>query len=122
MGRSITSPLFSDLAAMGVAMSSTDAPIVATTGQTQAFADNPLNSVMYLKPAGTLAAQTVNLPSNANSKTGQECKLISSQAITALTLGQIGGGATILGAPTGMTAGQTLILTKVEANTWAVNG
>lgn len=120
MGRSITSPAYSELASMGVGMTSTDAPIVATTGQTQTFADNPLNSVMYLKPAGTIAAQTVNVPSDANSRVGQELKLVSSQAVTALTLAQPGGGGTFLGAPAGMTAGQTLLLTKVEANTWAV--
>lgn len=121
MGRPITSPMFSELSSMGVSFTNTDSPIVATTGQTQNFADTQQNSLMYLKPAGTIAAQTVNLPSNANSRVGQECKLVSSAAITALTLGQIGGGATILGAPAGMTAGQTLIMTKVEANTWAVN-
>lgn len=120
MPRNITSPMYSELAGMGVGFTNPGDPIVATAGQTIAAPDTPQNSVVYLKPAGTLATLTVNLPSNANSQLGQEVKIISTQALTALTLGQIGGGATILGAPAGMTAGQTLIATKVEANTWAI--
>ena len=116
----ITSPLYQDLAAMGINPASVSDPVVATAGSTVALADAPVNQTLYLKPAATLATLTVNLPSNANSKLGQECKIVSTQALTALTIGQIGGGATILGAPAGMTGGQTLIATKVEANVWAV--
>lgn len=125
MPRTITSPMYSELLAMGVGFSSVEDKTVPTAGQTVAFADTPQNTVKYMDPAGTLATLTVNLPSNANSVIGQEVKLVSSQAITALTLGVIGGGGTaILGAPAGMTAGQTLIFTKVAgvaggASVWA---
>lgn len=132
-----TSPLLRELLALGVLRMGDSGDVygpdnVAVTpvgpmqtnspiaGATVNMVDDARSGTLYLTPAGTLATLTVALPSDAKSVLNQEEKIISSQAITALTLTQIGGGQTILGAPAGMTAGQTLICTKVAANTWAV--
>lgn len=89
------------------------------TGATVVIPDGPGNALAYVTPAGTIAALTLTLPSDANSKLLQECAIVTSQAITALTINQAGGGATILGAAAGLAAGASLNLVKVAANTWA---
>ena len=55
---------------------------------------------LYLTPAGTLATLTVRLPA---AKAGMVATIISSQAVTALTLQTNTGGA-VAGAPTALVA------------------
>jgi len=56
---------------------------------------------LYLTPAGTLATLTVKLP--ANPRTGQTATILSTAAVTALTLQTASGGA-VAGAPTSLVA------------------
>lgn len=90
------------------------------TGATVAALANNLDQTLYITPAGTIAALTVNMPADAVSQIGQQVQVTTSQIITTLTLGQTGGGATILGNVTTLAAGATIILTKQAANTWSV--
>jgi len=88
------------------------------TGATVVMTDNATGGLLYLTPAGTLATLTINLPSNAKSRIGQIERVFTTQAITALTLGQVGGGATIVNAPTTLAANGAALFQKVAANTW----
>lgn len=93
--------------------------LVPTTGQTINMDDSAQDGILQISPAGTLAALTVNLPSNAQSQLGQTRKLMSTQIVTALTLGQIGGGLVLVGvALTALAANQAVTFTKTAANTW----
>ncbi len=93
--------------------------LIPLTGATINMADNAQDGILQLSPAGTLAALTINLPSDAASQLGQRRTIMSTQIITALTLNQIGGSAVFLGAAlTAMTANQSVTFTKTAANTW----
>lgn len=88
-----------------------------TTGQTVNANANAQNQQIYLTPAGTIAALTVNVPADNVSVVGQQIQVTTSQTITALTLG---GATTFLGNVTTLAGGATIVLTKQAANTWSV--
>lgn len=72
---------------------------------------------VYLTPAGTLATLTMAFPSDANSWIGQVLRVLTTQAVTALTVS--GSGATIYGtAVTALTAGQVVSYKKLASNVW----
>lgn len=56
---------------------------------------------LFLTPAGTLATLVIRLPSNP--KTGMTATILSTAAVTALTMTTAGGGA-VTGAPTALVA------------------
>ena len=56
---------------------------------------------LYLTPAGTLATLTIRLP--ANPKAGQTASIVSTAAVTALTMQTATGGA-VAGSPTALVA------------------
>lgn len=58
---------------------------------------------LILTPAGTLASGTVTLPISTSLRDKQQVLVTTSQAITSFTLGP--NGATVVGAPTTLTAG-----------------
>ena len=93
-------------------------PFTPTTGQTVAAPDNAANAILYITPASTLAALTVNLPSDANSILGQQVRVATTQTLTSLTVAQAGGGQTLIGAPTTLAANASFLMVKVAANTW----
>lgn len=90
------------------------------TGATVALPDDERSGYLYLTPAGTIAALTVNLPTNAKSILGQVERFISSQTVTALTVAQAGGGLVAVGIPTTIGPAAPFALMKVAANTWAL--
>lgn len=93
--------------------------LVPLTGETINMGDNAQDGIVQISPAGTLAALTINLPSNAQSILGQKRTIMSTQIITALTLDQIGGSAVFIGAAlTSLAANQAVTFTKTAANTW----
>ena len=69
-----------------------------TTGQTVTVTTG--DTWLLITPAGTLATLTVTLPTDRTD--GQIVRVISSQILTALTVG--GAGTTVNGAPTTMSA------------------
>jgi hypothetical protein len=78
--------------------------------------DTPIDGLLYLTPAGSLATLTVTLPTNANSRLGQTRRLSTTQDIVLLTVNVAGG--TILNNPTTLSANSSLAFQKVAANTW----
>lgn len=104
-----------ELPAGGATQSSSPA-----SGATVAMPDDGASGTLYLTPAGTIAALTVNLPSNAKSVVGQRKQFISSQTVTALTVAQTGGGLVSVGIPTTIGPAAPFTLQKVAANTWAL--
>lgn len=72
-----------------------------TTGSTVTLANANADVRVFLNPAGSLLALTVEMPTNPFN--GQSCVISSSNAITSLTL-SVAGGVTILSALTSMTA------------------
>lgn len=89
-----------------------------TSGATVSFADSPVNTVLYLTPAATLATLTVNLPSDAESSLGQIVRLVSSQEITSLT---VAGAANIYIAPVSLDPYVIYLFVKIAADTWVVS-
>ena len=77
--------------------------------------DNAQDGMLYIQPAGLLASLTVNLPSEANSRTGQIRSLATSKAVTVLT---IAGAVTIMSAPASMALGACYTFQKIAPNTW----
>ena len=64
---------------------------VPTSGQTVVIAQtNSLDLNLVLEPAGLLLALTVTLP--AGTLDGQKCSVMSTTAVTALTLNTVSGG------------------------------
>ena len=93
-----------------------DQSATPTNGQNVAMTDNDKDGILYLNAAGTLATLTVTLPSNANSKIGQERLIASSKAITLLTVTNPSGGTVI--APVALNLGANIAMRKVADNTW----
>jgi hypothetical protein len=93
-----------------------DQSVVPTTGQNVVMTDNDKDGILYLNPAGLLAALTVTLPSNANSKIGEERLIASSKAVTLLTVVNPSGGTVI--APASLALGANIAMRKVADNTW----
>lgn len=75
---------------------------VPSAGQTITITDDGLPRWLKMIPGGTLATLTITLPADENASDGQEILVTSTEAITALTVN--GNGATVNGAPTGLTA------------------
>lgn len=98
--------------------------VVPATGNTVSYRNRRNNQLMYINPAGTLAALTIAIPSDTASRIGQSVEFTCSQAITALTISAISGSAPSFlkagGALTALVAGDTYRLTKVAALTWAI--
>jgi len=92
--------------------------LTPTTGQTVSFANSDVDQVMYLAPAGTLASLTVQLPSDASSRTGQRVTICSSQIVTSLTLS---GAATVMNTITSLVSSDCFTFVKIDTNTWAKN-
>lgn len=88
-----------------------------TTGNTVTFAKGPQDTNLYVTPAGTLAALTIALPGETQTRIGQVLNITCSQIITALT---VNGATTIYNAPASLSAGQSFQVTKLAANVWAV--
>lgn len=88
---------------------------VPTSGATVAMDDNSQDGILYLQPVAGLAALTISLPSEANSRIGQIRSIATKQAITILT---VGGATTIMSAPASMLLGACYSFQKVAANTW----
>lgn len=86
-----------------------------TTGQTVVMTDSSQSGTLYLTPAGTLAALTVTLLSNANSVIGQIRRIGTNNIITTLT---INGAASILGTVTTIALGVSASFQKVASDTW----
>ena len=87
---------------------------VPVTGFSLSFTDNSQNQWLILRPAGTLATGTVVLPVSTGVIDGQEVKVTSTEAVTALTVN--GNGATVNGGPTTLAADGYFTL-KYEATT-----
>lgn len=87
-----------------------------TTGQTVVMTADNRDRILWLTPAGTIAALTVTLPTEATSRIGQRALIGTSQAITALT---VNGATTIYNASLSPVIGDTFEYIKVAANTWA---
>lgn len=89
-----------------------------TTGATVVCTDASNDAHLVLTPAGTLAALTITLPTNANSRVGQKVSISSSQILTSLTIS--GSGLTIANAPTTFAAVTSAFCTlqKVASGQW----
>lgn len=86
------------------------------TGATVQMTDNSKDGILQLTPAGTIAALTLTLPAEANTRLGQVRRIFSSQNVTALT---IQGATTIYNNVTTMAAGDCIAFVKVGPNMWA---
>ena len=85
------------------------------TGATVVMANNDNDGTLVVTPAGTIAALTVTLPTEAASRIGQIERIVTSQTITSLT---VNGATTIGGNVTTLTANSFVTFQKVAANTW----
>lgn len=96
-------------------------PVVATSvptsGQTVAAAGNVSDYTLWLAPAATLAALTVNLPLDSLSQIGDIYRIGSSKTITALTLA---GPATIFDSASSLSPNQIVSYKKLAADTWDI--
>lgn len=72
------------------------------TGFTVTLPNNSNNQWLILSPTGGFAAGTITFPLLANLADNQEILIVSTQAVTALTIS--GNGATVSGAPAGISA------------------
>lgn len=86
-----------------------------TSGATVQMSNDSMDGALYINPAATLASLTVNLPTNLTSRDGQIRRIVTSKAITSLTI----GGATILSTVTELSAGDSVSFMKVDNNTWS---
>ena len=73
------------------------------------------NGSLVLTPANMLASLTVTLPPESGSILGQERRIITTQAITSLS---VSGATTIINAPAALAANTTVTFEKIAANTW----
>jgi hypothetical protein len=78
--------------------------------------DGARDQEMYLTPGGTLTALTVNLPSDAKSVIGETHTLVSTQAVTTLTVAS--SSATILNAPSALVANKPVVFRKIASGIW----
>lgn len=103
------------LSAANVMQSATPAP--PTTGGTVTIVNTAMSGLTVVSPAGTLAALTVSLPTDAASTIGQIERIAFRQAITTLTI-NVSGGGTVSGAPVTAQANDNIGFQKIAANTW----
>ncbi len=102
---------YSNFKAQILALFNTKAIVIPLTGDTVTVSSS--NNYTILKPAGTLATLTVNLPS---SPVNNQVQTISStQIITSLTVGA--GAHTVLGAPSALAVGQAFTMIYDTATT-----
>jgi hypothetical protein len=87
-------------------------------GFSLSFEDTTLNQYMIIRPTGSIATGTINLPSSSNLVDGQEIMATTKLAITALTVN--GNGATeVNGAPTTLGANGGFVLRyDSETESW----
>lgn len=91
--------------------------VTPSSGDTVTAAITGVNETAYLTPSGTLATLTYALPSNTNSRIGQNLTLVSTQTVTALTITL--NSNTIVGtSPTALVANTPVVFRKVAASTW----
>jgi len=76
------------------------------TGFTVTLASNSNNQWLILSPTGSFAAGTITFPPLASLADNQEILIVSTQDISALTIS--GNGATVSGAPAGVSANGSL--------------
>lgn len=93
-------------------------PVTPTTGQTVVATPDNNDRIMWITPAGTLAALTITFPADATSQLGQIFGFGSTQIVTVLTL----SGATILNGLTALAVNDAKQFVKVAAGTWAKFG
>ena len=74
----------------------------ALTAFTVEITGTGINIWLILRPSGTLAAGTIQLPAPAGAVDKQEVLVNCTQAVTALTVD--GNGSTVIGAPTALAA------------------
>lgn len=86
------------------------------SGDTVVMVADSRDRLLWLTPAGTIAAATITLPANATSRIGQVAMFGSSQQITALT---VDGATTIYNPPSDLQTGDLYKLVKVASDTWA---
>ena len=67
---------------------------------------------LYLTPAGTLASLVIKLPSNP--RVGMTASIVSTQAVTALTM-QTDAGVAVAGAPTALVANTKVVMQYVSS-------
>lgn len=91
-------------------------PATPLTGATITAPDTGNDVMLDLAPAGTIAALTVVIPTNANSHNGQRLVVFSTQIVTTLTLTL--GGQTVTNAPTTIAANGSFELVKAAPNLW----
>lgn len=85
------------------------------SGATVQMNDTAIDNTLNLSPAATLAALTVNFPTEANSRIGQIIRIGSTKTITLLTLA---GATTIFNAIATLAPGDLFSFQKTAANTW----
>jgi hypothetical protein len=91
----------------------------AATGFTVALLANTNNQWLILTPLGAYAAGTITFPLSSGVADNQEILIISTQAVTTLTLS--GNGASIVGAPAGISQnGAIRFKYNTLASTWYV--
>ncbi len=91
------------------------------TGFTVALLANTDNQWLILTPLAAYAAGTITFPLSSSVADNQEILIFSTQAVTTLTLS--GNGATIVGAPTGISQNGALRFKyNTLASTWYVIG
>lgn len=70
-----------------------------TTGNTINANTLGRSEMIFIQPAGLLAALTVNLPSASTAREGQIIRIFITQIVTAFTVSATGGGSVIGSAP-----------------------
>jgi len=91
----------------------------SATGFSVSLLSNTNNQWLILTPLGAYAAGTITFPLSSSVADNQEILLISTQAVTTLTLA--GNGASIVGAPTGISQnGAIRFKYNTLATTWYV--
>jgi hypothetical protein len=110
---------YSDFSERQVSLRMDVVDAVPVDAGTTLFNDDEFNQLLNLEAVGTIATHTVTLPSDTNSKIGQEVIISTLFEVTALT---INGATTIRGysAPFNLGAGLSRRLVKIKADTWGI--
>lgn len=106
------------VAALQAASGSASTAVTPTEGQTiNAPPSDKVINILDLTPATDLAALTINLPAEAQSKVGQRYFIRSSRQIDSVTFQCTGG--TVDNWLVMMSSGDCVDFTKSKANTWS---
>ncbi len=93
----------------------------AATGFSIQVNDTSENTHLIISPTGPFAAGTIVLPLSTNLIEGQQVIVTTTQSVTALTVSP--NGASVIGAPTGLSANQSFALKYDSASTtWYMVG